>query len=254
VTGEVFSTAWRWFRPQAGRLVLINAVLAVPIGAADEHAPGHWSTLAVFLSAGVYPVAQGAVVCACQQARQGQRPGLGSYLRIATKIPRLIVAGLISYIGIFVGLALLIVPGFIVIARWSVFVPATVIEDDVGVGVAPLTRSNRLVRGESWTALAVALLPILPEAAITVPNLWLHNLALTVVALIVGSIVATYGAVATLALYEELTHAPAGEDALPPEGGDSASQAPPKQGSPPPSDGEVFPSAAEAARRRLWPS
>ena len=253
MTGEVFSTAWRWFRPQAGWLVLINAVLAVPVGAADEHAPGHWSTLAVFLSAGVYPVAQGAVVCACQQARQGQRPGLGSYLRIATKIPRLIVAGLISYIGIFVGLALLIVPGLIVIARWSVFVPATVIEDDVGIGVAPLARSNSLVRGDSWTALAVALLPILPEAAITVPNLWLHSLALTVVALIVGCIVATYGAVATLALYEELTPAPADEDGSP-AGEEGSPSQPPKQGSPPPGDDEVFPSAAEAARRRLWPS
>lgn len=256
MTGRVLSTAWQWFRPRAGWFVLLYAVVAVPVGVGSELAPRRWTTLAVFLSAGVYPIAQGAVVDACQQARRGGRVGFGSYLRIAAKIPRLAVAGLIAYIGVFVGLVLLIVPGFVAIARWSVFVPATVIEDERSVGVAPLTRSNRLVRGDSWTALAVVLIPTLAVVVFTVPNLWLHNLALHAVALIVGSVVGAYGVIATLALYEELALAPESEPSLPPGEEPSPPDAEATRRRQPslPPDEEAFPSAAEAARRRLWPS
>jgi hypothetical protein len=65
----------------------------------------------------------------------------------------LIVGTWLASIGILVGLVLLIVPGLILAARWSLVVPAAALEQRGPV--AALERSNDLVKGRTASVLAV---------------------------------------------------------------------------------------------------
>jgi Membrane domain of glycerophosphoryl diester phosphodiesterase len=74
----------------------------------------------------------------------------------------LLGATLIYSVAIALGLFLLVIPGLIVLVRWSVIVPVIVIE---GRNVPEsFRRSNELVRGHSWTVLWTLLIILLISA------------------------------------------------------------------------------------------
>jgi hypothetical protein len=93
---------------------------------------------------------QATLIKAVQDVRDG-RADMSISDTVSAALPYLwSVAGasILSAIGIWIGLALLIVPGLFLITIWAVIVPAIVIERS-GV-LASFGRSRELVRGRGW--------------------------------------------------------------------------------------------------------
>jgi hypothetical protein len=93
---------------------------------------------------------QGMVVGLVRDLQEGkEHPSVGELLGYATPVLLpLIGAGLLSGIGVGIGMVLLIVPGLFLLTIWAVIAPAIVIERS-GVFDA-FRRSRELVRGHGW--------------------------------------------------------------------------------------------------------
>jgi hypothetical protein len=104
---------------------------------------------------------QGALVVAVEDVRDG-RPDLTiseTLSRVAPRINTLTVAGLLAGIAIVIGLALLIVPGLVLLTWWLFIVPVIMLE---GAGVMDsFGRSRELVRGNGWNVFGLLILTIL---------------------------------------------------------------------------------------------
>jgi len=112
---------------------------------------GPWPV--VLLSLVGTAVVQGALVEAVEQAR---RHRAGGVMHAAWKrAGALLGVSLLTGIGVGVGLFLLVVPGLILFTRWSLAVPAVMLE-----GRSPrnaMRRSAELVRGHGWQVFAIFL-------------------------------------------------------------------------------------------------
>ena len=87
-----------------------------------------------------------------QESGEARPPGLRELLqRTRPHLFTLLGATLVYSLGFTVGLLLLVVPGLVVLVRWSVIVPVIVIEER-GMR-ASFGRSNALVRRHGWTIL-----------------------------------------------------------------------------------------------------
>jgi hypothetical protein len=104
---------------------------------------------------------QGALVVAIDDVRDG-RPDLTiseTLSRVTPRINTLTLAGLLAGIGIVIGLALLIVPGLVLLTWWLFIVPVIMLE---GAGVMDsFGRSRELVRGNGWNVFGLIVLTIL---------------------------------------------------------------------------------------------
>jgi hypothetical protein len=91
---------------------------------------------------------QGMVIEAVRDMQDGRRDfSLGGLFRsVMPVLPKLIGIGVLTGIGIAIGLVLLIVPGLILMTWWAVVGPAVVIERR---GTDAWGRSRGLVRGRS---------------------------------------------------------------------------------------------------------
>lgn len=148
------------------------------------------------------PVAYGAVAYAVLGERTLRGLGLRAYVRIAPRFARLVGAAIVSGFLTLLGFLLLIIPGCLLIARWSVYVPAIVAESGSGLG---LDRSRDLTAGRRWVGFWVAIIPSLPVVVVEVVlQLWtgIEGEA----AWRFGATAATgaYGAVAAAVLYRRL--------------------------------------------------
>jgi hypothetical protein len=116
-------------------------------------AGGGWIaiTLAAIIRMAGLALYTGFVVRLVQDVRDGRRDQtVGDLFSSAgPAILSLIVFGVIYAIGVAIGLALLIIPGLILITFWSVGAPAIVVERADPFGA--LGRSWRLVRGDAWS-------------------------------------------------------------------------------------------------------
>lgn len=97
----------------------------------------------------------GALVHAVVDARDGElSTSVGeAFARARPFIGVLILASLLAALGILGGLILLIVPGVILMVRWSLVAQVVVLEGRRPK--AALGRSNDVVRGDSWPVLAL---------------------------------------------------------------------------------------------------
>jgi hypothetical protein len=85
---------------------------------------------------------------------------------VVRRLPALLVGSFLYWFGVFFGLILLIVPGLIALARWSLFAPGVVLE---GRGPASaITRSSELVRGQTFPVLVIV-------GAITALEYWVPD-------------------------------------------------------------------------------
>jgi hypothetical protein len=114
---------------------------------------------------------QGALVEVVRDLHESREPApIGEYYRRTRgRLGTLLGAAVLYAIGFAIGLVLLVVPGLIAIARWSLVVPLVVIEK-LGVREA-FSRSNRLVKGKTPTVLLVLLISGLMTA---VANVLIH--------------------------------------------------------------------------------
>jgi hypothetical protein len=163
--GSVIRQAWELYKAHWQHLIpialvvyvlisLFTLLLVVLLG---------WfgAVLGFFIAlAGVFWL-QGALVVAVDDVRDGRADlNISQTLnRVWPRINTLTVAGLLASLGIIIGLALLIVPGLILLTLWLLIVPAIMLEDR-GI-TASFGRSRELVSGQSWSVFGVIVLTVL---------------------------------------------------------------------------------------------
>src|SRR5262249_54450230 len=100
------------------------------------------------------------------QALRGRQVSIVDCLRQGLRrLPVALGVGLVAYVGILVGVILLIVPGIIVLCMWAVSLPIATVERTGVFG--SLSRSSPLTRGRRWRVLGTILLPVVIIAAVS---------------------------------------------------------------------------------------
>jgi hypothetical protein len=150
VLREAFDTYSRFWRPLLGGAVVVLGIAGVisEILESTDSLVLAILGLIIYFSAGV--LFTGYVVKLVQDTRDGRMHHSVEELYEAALpyVGTLILAGVLAIIGIAIGLALLIVPGLILITIWAVVAPAIVVEDAGVIGA--FGRSRELVRGHGW--------------------------------------------------------------------------------------------------------
>jgi hypothetical protein len=151
--GEVFST----YRAHAGVLLPVAFWLFLIVAIVDGLVGPDLALLplVIVVSTIVGTLYQGMVVGLVRDVKDGRRDSsVRELFGYATPVLLpLIAAGLLSGIGIGLGMVALIVPGLILLTIWAVIAPAIVIERH-GV-FAAFSRSRQLVRGSGWPVFGV---------------------------------------------------------------------------------------------------
>jgi hypothetical protein len=159
-----------------------------------------------------YCLVVAALVKAVQDVRDG-RIDLNLGETVSAALPYLLavaVAGVLAYIGIVIGLILIIVPGLILITFWSLIVPIIVIG---GEGIfGSFGKSWRTVRGYAWHVFGTFVLVFLLYVAFRIV-LWLILFALTqwirdsVSSVVAGTLFTPFIAAVVTLIYYRLTAA-----------------------------------------------
>ena len=204
-TGRVLGEALAVFARRWWQSLIVEAVYYVPVRAADRTIPSPWALLVMLVEIGVGGVALGAVAWAVLHPEDVRGTGLGVYRRIVAPVPRLVQASLVESIALILGFIALIVPGLLLIARWSVLVPAIVAEETSRFGFG---RSADLTSGRRWIGLWVALLPWLASLVLIVPSIVVGGDVILWVGDALGLVVTTYGAIAAAVFYRRLVAIP----------------------------------------------
>jgi hypothetical protein len=215
----VLDEAWRLYRRYAAHFLMIAFVIylvtAIVVGllrlagSVGFILGGIVQLFAAFL-------VQAALIKAVQDVRDG-RVDLDLSQTVSAALPYLLpvaAASILAAIGITIGLALIIVPGLILITFWAVIVPCIVIG---GAGpIASFGASWRTVRGYAWhvfgTLVLVLLILIAFYFVLTVILLFLPSfLASFVSSVVAGTLVAPFQALVVTLIYYRLTAAHANQ-------------------------------------------
>jgi uncharacterized membrane protein YidH (DUF202 family) len=175
--GAVFSRAWEIGLRNFGKFVVVTAIVGVPdlimsllsLGARPaphqlgpvSHAPFAIVAILMLILRMVLGVMSEAVLLyGAFQYMRDRAFDLGEAIQKGlTRFFPILGVALLSFFGIALALSLLIVPGIILAVRWSVAVPACVVE---GLGpIASMRRSFALTRGYSWKVFAILLLLVI---------------------------------------------------------------------------------------------
>jgi hypothetical protein len=147
--GDVYQLLFRRSFPIA--LGIYAVIGGVEIGA--DRTDGEGTRLAAGVLAFILSFAgpllvQGALVKIVRNVHEGTRPeGALALLNDAnSRLLSLVGASLIYSIGVVIGLVLLIVPGLLVAARWSLMAPAIMLEGKMAFSAKE--RSQEIVRGK----------------------------------------------------------------------------------------------------------
>jgi hypothetical protein len=152
---EVYRRLWRRSVLVAG-LVFAVVELAAAFAARSGTVRTGFVSLVLALIGGL--LVQGALVYLVADLHQGRpAPALGElYNRARDRLGTLLGASLLYGVGVAIGFLLLIVPGLIAVARWSLVVPLVMVEGQ-SVGDA-LARSNALVKGKTGRVLLLVII------------------------------------------------------------------------------------------------
>jgi hypothetical protein len=158
VLGEAFAVYRRLFR----RSVVVAGLIFAVVSLAQALAARTGTLLALAVSLVLSLVGgllvQGALVEVVRDLHEGRAPAPINvyYSRTRGRLGTLLGASFMYGLGVFFGLILLVVPGLIAIARWSVIVPLVMIE---GLGWRDaFRRSSELVRGQTGRVLVLVII------------------------------------------------------------------------------------------------
>lgn len=212
----VLGEAWALYRRHASHFLVISFVIYLVVAVVTallSLVAGSWGAFLglLFSLFGMF-LLQAALVKAVQDVRDGRADlDFGSTVRAGLPyVGSVAIASILASIGIAIGLALIIVPGLILLTFWSLIVPSIVIG-----GSGPLeafSRSWHTVRGYAWnvfgTFVVVFLILIAGEIVISaillaLPYAW-RNFIADVVA---GTVVAPFLAAVVSLVYYRLTAA-----------------------------------------------
>lgn len=204
---DVYGRLWR-------RAVVVAGAVFLVVSLANSLASEKPTTGAELLSLALQLIGsllvQGALVEIVRDLHEGRplaRPA-DYYRRTRAALGTLLAVTILAAIGITIGFIFLIVPGLILLARWSLIVPIVMLEGR-SVGEA-FSRSNRLVEGKTGRVLVIvvvaALIASLAALAITfaftfLPKFWAAWIGGT----IAGALAVPYQAFVLTVLYYRLT-------------------------------------------------
>jgi Membrane domain of glycerophosphoryl diester phosphodiesterase len=195
---EVVREVWRLFLARFWRTIVTVALLLAPLELAialldpdfSSIPHGWWVWVAATTAASLtaYPWAIAAVV---HDVGEGDDTPVGAYRNTAGRLPDLLISAAVTTVAIALGTFALVVPGAVLMARWALVVPLIVLAGTPWR--VALSRSNELVRGQTWTVIGiflalfgigflVALVPAMAGYAIGgVVGAWISALALATV-------------------------------------------------------------------------
>lgn len=190
--GSVLGRSWGAATKNFGPFVVIALILAVPqvivalalpVGS-DPLEPNRVNQLANnIVNSLTQQLLAAAIVFGAVEHLRGRKVEIGRCLSVGLNrmFPVLGVAILMG-LGVALGLALLIVPGLILMCVWYVAIPAAVIERPGVFGA--FSRSSELTRGHRWTIFGIYLVFFLVGMGVGV--------------FLVGSMMATQSAIVTV--------------------------------------------------------
>jgi hypothetical protein len=227
----VLGEAWQQYKAHAAHFLVIAFVIylvtAIIVAVLAAFAGVVGVILAVVIELFSVFLVQAALVKAVQDVRDG-RADLNLGETVAAALPSVLpvaVAGILASIAITIGLALIVVPGLVLLTFWSLIVPFIVIG---GAGAfASFGQSWRTVRGYAWhvfaTYVLVFLIWIVFRIVLSLILLALPVLARDFISSIVsGTLFTPFLALVVTLIYYRLTAAhggpdePAGGSAVPP--------------------------------------
>ncbi len=172
--GDVFARAWNIFTGNilfflgvtlvtyaamgiAVAIVVVPFAFAAVSGNAAPVLIGIAIVLAILVFVAVNTIGQAVLLLGAFQRMRGQPLRVSEALQRAfARLLPLVVVGILSGLGIMVGMLLLIVPGAILFCMWAVASPVCIVE---GLGpTASLSRSSQLTKGFRWPVFGLMLL------------------------------------------------------------------------------------------------
>ena len=212
--GEVLADAWRIYQRLIRRSIVVAGLIFAVVGLADALSERSNTTLTRLVALGVGLVGgllvQGALVEVVRDLHEGREiRSIGAvYGSTRGRLGTLLGASILYGIGVVVGLLLLLVPGLIAAARWSLIVPLVMIE---GLGWREaFARSSSLVKGQTGRVLIVNVLSNLlsgiASVALAGVFIWFPPFfGAWIGGAIAGAIVVPFGAHVLTVLYYKLT-------------------------------------------------
>jgi hypothetical protein len=217
----VLNEAWALYKRHAPHFILISFAIYVVIAVLNallSWGLGGWGVIIGWVISlfGMF-LLQAALVLAVQDVRDGRVDlDLQETIRAATPfVGAVAIASVLASIGIVIGLALIIVPGLILLTFWSLIVPEIVIGR--AGALESFGRSWRTVRGYAWnvfgTFVVVFLIYIVGEWVLQLilstilPIAWRNLIA----DLIAGAVVTPFIAALITLIYYRLTSAHGGQ-------------------------------------------
>ena len=211
--GEVLQEGWALYTRLFGRSVVVAGLIFLVVSLADALA----STSATYATGIVSLVlaliggllVQGALVEVVRDIHDGRPPAQATayYQRTRSRLGTLLGTAILYGLGVLVGFLLLIVPGLVAVARWSLIVPLVIIEK-LGWRAA-FARSNELVKGRTGQVLGLIVITnvltavgtlVLRAAFSSLPPFWSGWIGGTVA----GAIVVPFEAYVLTVLYYRL--------------------------------------------------
>jgi hypothetical protein len=223
----VLTEAWSLYRRFAAHFLTIAFVLylltAIIVAALTVSAGATGYFVAAVIEFAAAFLVQAAMIKAVQDVRDG-RADLSIGGTVSAAAPYILpVAGasLLAALGIGIGLALLIVPGLVLLTFWSLIVPSIVVGESGAL--ASFARSWRTISGHFWQAFGTYVLVFLMWIAF---NIALGLVLLAVPAairtfassVIAGTLLAPFYALIVTLVYYRLSEAHAGAVPAPPPG------------------------------------
>ena len=159
---EVLGEAFALYRQLFRRSVVVAGLIFVVVALAQALAARSGTAIALFVSLLLSLVGgllvQGALVEVVRDLREGRPPAPVNeyYDRTRGRLGTLVGASIAYGFGVLFGFVLLVIPGLIAIARWSLIVPLVMIEK-LGWRDA-FRRSSELVRGQTGRVLALVVI------------------------------------------------------------------------------------------------
>jgi hypothetical protein len=211
---SVLTDAWRIYRRLIRRSVAVAGLIFAIVALADALAARADTQITRLVAVGLALIGgllvQGALVEVVRDLHEGREVrSIGSvYESTRGRLGTLLGASILYGLGVLIGLFLLLIPGLIAAARWSLIVPLVMIE---GLGWREaFARSSALVQGQTGRVLVVNLLSnvLSALASVVLATLFVFFppfLAAWVGGTIAGAIVVPFGAYVLTVLYYRLT-------------------------------------------------
>jgi Membrane domain of glycerophosphoryl diester phosphodiesterase len=169
--GGVLSEAWalykRFLKEFFLTALVVFLVLDLLSALADKAAGSStgadvfWSLVGAVIGIVGYFWVQAALVELVRDVRDGRADhSVGeTYRAVQSRLPAVIVAGILAGLGIGIGLLLFLVPGLFLLTIWALLIPVIVLEGK-SAGEA-FTRSREIVRGHGWSMFGLVIVTFL---------------------------------------------------------------------------------------------